>query len=369
MNPFLIKGYKSPQYFCNRIQESKTLISAIRNNQDITLFGYRRLGKSALIHHVFHKLRKEFVCIYSDIWGTSSMEEFTRELVNGIISSKVFAKQKFSEKMLNLLRSIGASFSIGLDGLPSVDLIYNDRNQNFRSLEEVFKFLNQLDISILFAIDEFQEIKKYDNPIPFEGKLRALTQNSNNIVFLYSGSERHLLNEIFNEYNRPFYQSTRMVSIGKIERNNYHKFITGQFKKAKQEVSPEIVNHILEISYLHTYYVQAISNFLFSLEIAPSNISEFDVLYRDFILEKSVFYSELPERLTKQQFSVLKGIAKSGVVKNPTSADFMEISNIRSASSMHRIINSLLDKQLIIKDEGALRMYDVFLEHYLKIVL
>jgi len=77
----------------------------------------------------------------------------------------------------------------------------------------------------------------------------------------------------------------------------------------------------------------------------------------------------LPERLTKQQFSVLKRIAKSGVVKNPSSADFMEISNIRSASSMQRIISSLLHKQLIIKDEGVLRMYDVFLEHYLKVAL
>lgn len=369
MNPFLIKGYKSPQYFCNRKQECNTLISAIRNNQDVTLFGHRRLGKSALIHHVFHKLQREFVCIYTDIWGTSSMEEFTRELANGIISSKVFARQRFSEKMLNLLKSIGASFSIGLDGLPSVDLIYSDRNQKFSSLEELFKFLNQLDALILFAIDEFQEIKKYENQIPFEGKLRALTQLSSNIVFLYSGSERHLLNEIFNEYNMPFYQSTRMVSIGKIDQSDYQKFIAGHFKKAKREVKPEIVNHILQISHLHTYYVQAISNFLFSLERAPSNVSEFDVLYRDFILEKSVFYSELPERLTKQQFSVLKRIAKSGVVNSPTSADFMESSNIRSASSMHRIINSLLDKQLIIKEEGALRMYDVFLEHYLKIAL
>lgn len=369
MNPFLIKGYKSPQYFCDRLNESDILISAIRNNQDITLFGHRRFGKFALIHHVFHKLQKEYVCIYTDIWGTSNIEEFTRELVNGIISSKVFAKQKFSDKMINLLKSIGASFSIGLDGLPSVDVIYNDRNQDFKSLEELFKFLNQLDISILFAIDEFQEIKKYDNQVPFEGKLRSLTQQSNNIVFLFSGSEQHLLNEIFNEYNMPFYQSTRMVSIGRIKQEAYYKFIISQFKKAKKEVNPEIIDHILEISHLHTYYVQAIANFLYSQEVTPSIISEFDASFREFILEKSVFYSELPERLTKQQFSVLKGVAKSSIVENPTSIDFMELSKTRSSSSMHRAINSLLDKQLIIKEEGKLRMYDVFLEHYLRFAL
>jgi hypothetical protein len=369
MNPFLIKGYISPQFFCNREKESEMLITAIRNNQDVTLFGPRRFGKSALIHHVFHKLQKEYVCVYADIWGTSSTEEFTKELVNGIISSKVFAKQKTSSKLLNLLKSVGASFSIGLDGLPSVDVIYIDRNQQFRSLEELFKFLTQLDTQILFAIDEFQEIKKYDNEVPFEGKLRSLTQQSNNIVFLYSGSEYHLLNEIFNKYSMPFYQSTRMVSIGKIEKKDYYKFIAGKFKKVKKDVNPEIINHILKITHLHTYYVQAIANFIYSQEKLPANISDFDLLYKEFILEKSVFYSELPERLTKQQFSVLKGIARSGVVENPNSANFMEISRIRSSSSMHRAINSLLVKQLIIKEEKELRLYDVFLEHYLKFAL
>lgn len=369
MNPFLIKGYKSPEFFCNRTQESELLLSAIRNNQDITLFGPRRFGKSALIHHVFHQLQKEYVCVYADIWGTSSTEDFTKELVNGIISSSVFSRQKTSNLLFDLLKSIGASFSIGHDGLPSVDVIYTGRNQQFKSLEELFNFLNQLDINILFAIDEFQEIKKYDHEVPFEGKLRSLIQKSNNIVFLYSGSEHHLLNEIFNEYSMPFYQTTRMVSIGKIDRKEYYSFIAKKFKEAEKEIKDEIIHHILEITHTHTYYVQAIANFLYSQKKLPDKIIEFDKLYREFILEKSVFYSELPERLTRQQFSVLKGIAKTGIVEFPTSADFMEVSKIRSSSSMYRAVNSLLAKQLIIKEEGKFRLYDVFLEHYLKFTL
>lgn len=366
MNPFLTKGYKDSRYFCNRVSETEKLISAIRNNQDITLFGYRRLGKSALIHHVFHKLNKEYICIYADIWGTSSAEEFTKELANGIIKSKVFSKRRFSDKLLGFLKSIGASFNIGMDGLPSVDIVYNNRNQSYSNLEEIFKFLNQLDILMVIAIDEFQEIKKYDNQVPFEGKLRSLTQQSSNIVFLYSGSEQHLLNEIFTKYNMPFYQSTRMLSMGKIDKNVYKEFILKHFKKAKREVNPEVIEHILTISYIHTYYVQATTNYIFSLESIPSTINEFDLQYREFILEKSVFYSELPELLTKQQFSVLKGVAKTGVVSNPNSADFMEIAKVRNSSSMYRAFNALLDKQLIIKDGDTYRLYDVFLEHYLK---
>lgn len=368
MNPFVIKGYKGAQYFCNRIEESDSLVNAIRNSQDITLYGYRRLGKSALIQHVFSKLNKEFVCIYTDIWGTGNIDEFTRELANGIIKSKVFSRRKFSDKMTAFLKSIGASFSIGMDGLPSIDIIYSDRKHVFSNLEEIYNFLNQLNIRIVLAIDEFQEIKKYDNQAPFEGKLRSLSQQSQNIVFIYSGSEQHLLNEIFNEYSKPFYQSTRMIAINKIESNVYYDFILKHFKRAKKEVCHEIIEFILSLSHQHTYYVQAIANYLYSLEIQPKSVKEFELLYRDYILEKSVFYRELPELLTKQQFSLLKAIAKSSTVSNPNSAGFREASKIEGPSSMYRAINSLLDKQLIIKENGSFRLYDVFLEHYLRYI-
>ena len=366
MNPFLIKGYRDSRYFCNRVSETEKLLSAIRNNQDITLFGYRRMGKSALIHHVFHKLGKEYVCIYADIWGTSNAEEFTKEIANGIIQSKVFSKRRLTEKLLDFLKSIGASFSVGMDGLPSVDIVYNDRKQSYSNLGQLFKFLKQLEVAIVFAIDEFQEIKKYDNQVPFEGKLRALTQASSNIVFIFSGSEQHLLNEIFNQYNMPFYQSSRMLALGKIDKEVYSEFILKHFRKAKREVNPVVIDHILKISHLHTYYVQAITNYLYSLESIPSSIREFELQYRDFILEKGVFYMELPELLTKQQFSVLKGVAKTGTVTNPNSADFMELAKVRNPSSMYRAFNALQDKQLIIKDGDTYRLYDVFLEHYLK---
>jgi len=133
-------------------------------------------------------------------------------------------------------------------------------------------------------------------------------------------------------------------------------------------VRHEIIEFILSLSHQHTYYVQAIANYLYSLEIQPKSVKEFELLYRDYILEKSVFYRELPELLTKQQFSVLKAIAKSSTVSNPNSAGFREASKIEGPSSMYRAINSLLDKQLIIKENGSFRLYDVFLEHYLRYI-
>ena len=366
MNPFLLKGYHSPKYFCNRKEESGTLISAIRNSQDIILFGYRRLGKSALIHHIFENLNKEITCIYSDIWGTTNIDEFVKELANSIIKSTIFSKRKFSEKMSRFLQSIGASFQIGMDGLPSVNLILNDKAQIFKGLEELFGFLKKLDHPIVIAIDEFQEIKKYDNNIPFEGKLRALVQQCNNVNFIFSGSEYHLLNDIFNDYQKPFYQSTRMLSIDKIERSDYKSFILKHFNNSGKNIDSQIIDYILDITHLHTFYVQAVFNFLYGCDNLPNSIDEFETLYQDYISEKGVFYHELPNRLTKQQFAVVKAFGRTGLVSSPTSSGFMELAKTKNSSSMYRVINSLLEKQVIIKDSEEYRLYDVFLEHYIK---
>ena len=365
MNPFVLKGYSGPNYFCDRENDTENLINGIENQQDITLYAYRRLGKSALIHHVFQRLKKKYNCIYADLWGTISVDGFTKELANGILKSNLISRKSFSKKVKEFIRAIGASVSIGIDGRPSIDVMFHDRNQIFRSLEEIFSFLEHLAAPVVLAIDEFQEIRKYGE-VPLEAKLRSLVQQSKNIIFIFSGSEQHLINQIFNEYNQPFYQTTRMISLPKISKNRYFDFITYQFDKRKKKVSPIIISHILEISYCHTYYVQAICNFLFAQRKSIISIKEFEQLYLDYLLEKKVFYAELPQRLTKQQFKCVKAFAKIGLIHAPTSSQFLQDSGVKKASTMQRVIKTLSDKQIIIKDGKAFRLYDVFLEHYLK---
>jgi AAA+ ATPase superfamily predicted ATPase len=50
-NPFLTRGYAGPEYFCDRKEETRRLISAFENDRDVTLIAPRRFGKTGLIHH------------------------------------------------------------------------------------------------------------------------------------------------------------------------------------------------------------------------------------------------------------------------------------------------------------------------------
>lgn len=369
MNPFLIKGYIDPKYFCNRSVETEKLISAVSNNQDVTLFAYRRMGKSALIHHAFHQLKKDYNCIYADLWGTTGVREFTQKLADAVIKSSVFTQRSMPKKMTDFIKSIGASISVGMDGMPSVDVLYHDGNRLFNDLEQIFNFLNKLQKPVVLAIDEFQEIRKYKEGVPLEAKLRSLTQFYANIRFVYSGSEHHLINEIFTTYNQPFYQSTRMMSLDRIGFDDYRDFVITHFEKGKKKIDLDVVDRVLQLSHRHTYYVQAIFNYLFSINKKTIQSTDFDALYLDFLLEKSVFYGELPQRMTLGQFACIKAIAKEGVVKSPTSGDFLQkVDAVKSTSSMQRIIKTLLEKQVVLKENDHYRLYDVFLEHYLRMV-
>ena len=369
MNPFLLKGYKSPEYFCNRDKERDKIIHSIRNQQDITLYAFRRIGKSALIRHVFYYLKNEFNCIFADIWGTTSLGGFLNELANATIQSNVFSKRSFGKKLTDFIKSIGASLSIGIDGKPSLDIMYHDKNQAFISLEELLFFLNQQRTPVVLAIDEFQEIRKYGESIPLEAKFRTLAQKCQNICFVFSGSEHHLLSEIFSRFNKPFYQTTRMMELGKIPLHDYRNFILSHFNRGKRKIDRIVIDHILNICHQHTYYVQAICNYIYGLSKWPASVSDFENDYYEYISEKKVFYSELPQRFTTHQFSTIKAFARMGLVKSPTSADFMRMAEVKGASSMQRIIKTLFDKQVIIKDNGFYRLYDVFLEHYLRYIL
>lgn len=366
MNPFVLKNYVGPGYFCDRESETGSILRAIKNQQDITLYAYRRLGKTALIYHVFHYLKKDNICIYADLWGTKTLDEFIKEMVNAIIRSNLFAKRKLSQKLSSFVQSLGASVSFGVDGTPSVNLNILEQNHIFKSLEEIFLFLNAQQKQVILAIDEFQEITKYDAGFSLEAKLRKFVQATNNISYIFSGSEYHIINDIFNNPERPFYVSTRMFSLDTIDQVVYRNFIQKQFKASKRVINESIVDHILDITFGHTFYVQSICNYLYSLDSLPENIKEFEIIYFEYLEEKQVYYSELPDRLTKQQFMCLKAFAKMNIVKAPSSGDFMKFSGVKNSSSMQRILKSLTDKRYLIKQNNAYRLYDVFLSHYLK---
>ena len=230
-NPFLVSGYYSAEYFCNREKETERVIHALANGRNITIFSIRRLGKTGLIEHVFEKLkldRKKHL-FYIDILPTTNLNSFINLFASSVLGKLETKPEKFIKKIGEIFSGIRPVISFDpVTGTPSLQINVQSVEDADRSLQAVFKYLKESGKRIVIALDEFQQVTNYPEK-NVEAVLRTNIQRAVGINFIFSGSQKHILMSIFSQYGKPFYQSTEMMQLERINENEYSEFIISKF--------------------------------------------------------------------------------------------------------------------------------------------
>ena len=205
-NPFLVYGYDSPMYFCDREKETQDLLEALKNGRNISLISPRRMGKTGLIHNLFYYLQgeqKEWECIYIDIYATKSLADFVRVLTREVVTKLASPIQRIGSNITNLLRGIKLTMEFDpITNQPQWGVGFQTQ-EAMQTLDGVFQFLKTIDQSVVIAIDEFQQIKEYPEQ-NVEALLRTHIQNAHNVRFIFSGSKQHLMSQMFDSPKHPF---------------------------------------------------------------------------------------------------------------------------------------------------------------------
>jgi uncharacterized protein len=364
-NPFLITGYLSPDYFCDREKETNMITEAVTNRRHLTLFSPRRYGKTALIKHVFHlgEKNKLFVPVYTDIMATTSLSEFVENFGKAVLSAHA-KNASVLKKMMYSLSSIRPKFSIdSLTGEPSVTLTIKSEKEATDSMEAIFNYLRNQKSGFVISIDEFQQISYYPEK-NIEALLRSYIQLVENVCIIFSGSRKHILAQMFSMPDRPFYNSTQIMEIDRIPRESYSEFISERFLRGKRTISPDALELIFEISSLKTFYVQYFCNRLYSSYKKVDIHAVKDVLY-SIINENEPIYAGYLNLLTSQQFRVLRAVALNNGIDAPTSKEFIARYNLGAASSASQSVKSLEDKEFISYIDGRYRINDAFFMQWL----
>jgi uncharacterized protein len=366
-NPFIVSGYVSPEYFCDRREEAAMILDAIQNNRHITLFSPRRIGKTGLIKHVFHtgKDKKYFVPVYTDILATGSLKEFIESFGRSVLS--VLAVNESSiKKVLKNLAAIRPKAGIDpVSGEPYISLTVGSEKEASTSLEIVFDYLRRQKEHFAIAIDEFQQVTSYPE-VNIEAVLRTHIQQTSNVSMIFSGSRRHILTGIFYSPDRPFYNSSQMMEIGKIDREIYKAFISSQFEDNGIKTEAHAIDLILDLTSCHTFYVQFLCNRLFSDRKRITSESVNMMLNR-IVSENEAVYASYINLLTPFQFRLLKAIAINEGVKSPTSGEFISSYSLGAASSVSLAIKSLIDKEFIDLTEEKYTLNDQFFYTWLRL--
>ena len=365
-NPFYISSYKSPEFFCNRKNETNQLKSALENGRNIVLLSSRRMGKTGLIKHLFYNLKsdKNVHTFYFDIMNTNSVNEFVNLLANTILGTFNSKSKQLFNNVLKFLTKFSPTLSFdSISGEPSIYLKNISEQQSEASIVEIFNYLEKQDKHIYIAIDEFQQITNYKNT-GFEAFLRSHIQHLNNIHFIFSGSQQHILIDMFNSYSRPFYQSSDFLKLERIPQQEYSKFIVEKFKKTKKEIRLDDVYNLLNWLDTYTFYVQNYFNKLWY--ISGEKIDEVSIeKAKQYIIDEHNFiYSNMYNLLTVTQYNLLKSIALEGHVGQPTSKNFINKYNLGTTSTISSAIKILLSKELIYQENNVYKLYDIFLQKW-----
>ncbi len=369
-NPFVLRPYLSKDLFCDRVREMQEIIDFLENGSNVSLITMRRIGKTGLILRTFDELRTEkyrYKTIYADIYSTQSVDDFVSTLASAVVAQ---TKESGIKGFFSILSGIRPLLNYDpISGQPQVSVIFQSDEQKFSTIESIFDYLEHLGEKVVVAIDEFQQIREYEG-IGMEGFLRSKIQHLKNVRFIFSGSDKRLMTEMFESERAPFYQSVTNVPLKKIDSAVYASFISDKFERGGKHISEEIVDFILEWSRAYTHYTQTLCNFTYMLsgdEVEMADVFRaIDLIFRT---ESDKFYT-IRTMLTKGQWKYLGSVAKEGTLNQPSSGKFLNKYGLGTAASSMRMLKSLMDKELIYENRtetgSEYCVYNVFLSRWLE---
>lgn len=351
INPFIVTGKIAPEYFCDRVTESARLMKSITNGNNLVIISPRRMGKTGLIQFCYDKpeISREYYTVFIDILHTSSLREFTYLLGKEIYETLLPRNRRMVKLFMQTLKSISGKF--GFDpvfNLPTFNIELGDIERPEYTLDEIFRYLDRADKRCIVAIDEFQQIAKYPEK-NIEALLRTHIQKQMNGNFIFAGSERHMMQEMFSSAARPFYHSADMLELKAIPLEIYVPFVVNHFEKCQKHIDAANVEKVYNLFKGHTYYMQKTFNEAFAdtPENAECTIDTIRDAIDDMVVSNDTIFREILSNIPEKQKILLYAIARDGEAERITSAEFIKRHSLVSASSVQSATKKLLEKDFI----------------------
>ena len=315
-NPFLIRGYAGPEYFCDRETETAQLVAAISNGRDVTLVAPRRYGKTGLIQNAFCELEASHATVYIDIFSIDNLTAFVQTFSSAIVGTKA-------------------------------------------TLKDTFDYIAASGRKIVIAIDEFQQIREFPEK-GVEALLRSYIQFAPNAHFIFAGSKKHMMDEMFVSPKGPFYQSTQLMALGPIAEESYSDFAEKFFRKAGRSFDKAAFSHIYGRFEGITWYVQMVLNRIWSSGAGLESTAQVDTTVTEIVEGADLFYYDLLRSQTVTEQAILKAIGREGPVKAISAAEFISRNSLPAASTVRSAMSSLKERDLVYLTEDGYVVYDRF---------
>jgi hypothetical protein len=372
-NPFSFGALALDEAFADREAELGELMSDMRNGQDVVVFAPRRFGKSSLVWRAAGALARDEVLVAQiDLMTTPSKESLAAALAKSIYEQVASTLERVRERAIAPFRGLQVQPAINVspeDGTLSFGFGVAQRPADIdatleRLLELPAELAGARNHRVALVIDEFQEIVGIDSGLP--KLMRSVFQRQPEVAHVYLGSKQHIMEQIFNDANEPFWRSAKSIELGPIPAAPFAQFIADRFRVGGREAEPGVITELLARSGGHPYATQELCYFLWEQTMSGETVSgaELEGALTAVLRSEHAHFSLLWDSASAVQKQVLRALAREP--GHPFSAEYRRQHDLPAATNVQKALRALTKRELVSGKAGAYQISEPFLPEWLR---
>ncbi len=370
MNPFSYGTIVRGDYFYDRKDETQRVVSTLLGGNNLVLFAPRRYGKTSLVFRAMEQIEQEedVMYIYFDLLPVYSLESFVSYYIQAIEKG-----QNSIDKLIRILadavKNIRPKLTFGNNGEPEFGIDFIEHKVSMDTVSDVLDLPEKIARKgkrVIVILDEFQEIVKLEK-YGLENLLRSKVQQQQQVNYLFLGSKTHLLNDMFTNEKRPFYNAAFHLQLSTLPRTETILFLQTRFAESKIELTEQDALYLIDQTADIPYYIQLLAaeiwQYMINSEtrVTPEII---DCCVSRIVELKHDYYFELYDKHSTMQKNLLKALIVSG--ENIFSSGYIKRYRLSAVSTVQKSVITLMDNGIIDKIENRYFISDPFFKRFIQ---
>lgn len=359
--PFVFGVATSGENFTDREKETERLLLNFTHGVNTILISPRRWGKTSLVKKVAQMAQTgKRKVVYMDIFSCRTEQEFYRLWATSVLKQTSSKWDEWIENAKLFLSHINPKISIGTDPMNDFSINFEyvkGDNPETDILQLPEKIAREKGIQIVICIDEFQQISDFEDSKTFQKKLRTVWQLQQRVSYCLFGSKKHLMNELFERRNLPFYKFGDAIYLTKIETKYWVEYICRRFADTGKQISSGLAEEICRLVDNHSSYVQQLSWLLWIHTTGAATDTQLSAALEDLLDQNNILFQNEIESLSSYQMNFLRAII-DGVDSGFSRKEVLQKYNLGTSANIIRLKNALLQKELIETDGPRVTLSD-----------
>ena len=365
-NPFKYGCVVGGDNFCERPELERKLAGFVRSGQNVVMQGERRMGKTSLVRETVGRMRG-VALVYADLLGVCDPADLCARIADALAESG--KTLPFYRKLGKMLSKLRPTVSIDTESGMPVFSLDKAAASSAGSVEAVLSAVAEEAKArrLCVVFDEFQDILGMSDGTRTLAVMRGKIQLDSSTPYIFLGSVRNKMTDIFWNPDSPFYHSAASLPVGEIPQDDFCRFAEAKFKAGRRVLPRESFDAIFAMAQRIPGYVQELCDAIWDCTDSGAVIGAAELadgLQCVFARERE-HYEIFMERLTPIQRKVVMALAMHGG-KSVYSGMFLANAQVSGIGTMRRSMTKLMAENLIYRHNDEYKFFNPFFAQWLK---